>query len=421
MDGKASKAELIRALESKQNFIDLIGLICNQYKLDPSLKVNIVNVKAFLEPLRGEHIVAKANTLDEANAAIVKLYGQTMKANRSSLPDDIDKTRSYLLKVIKTPGNEAVNKSAAYNGAPKEVAKEVAKAPSKEGLGGVGSILSMALPQKLETIKYLNYESLCRNEYILIDSRYQNTVNANPTQMTFSLITTTKTKSDHGGVIVGNRIQDIVEVEVYPFTIPYNPVFVTFYNKITLSINEWASNSFEAYEGGQFHFCFDIDHIDNNLIYLRPVNPTYSFSKPMNYIDNFTLSFGAVFPKIAFDADRMKPRSFDYSNPYGLVTFSEPHHVVTGDLIYITDFGTPDPAGDVKLITEINRPEGHTIVKKDNYSFIINVDFTPLRKEIPLYSGNYPMDRYVQSGMVYFASKRVQIQFRLKYLTTYAL
>jgi hypothetical protein len=231
----------------------------------------VVNVKSFLEPLSSDQIVAKSNSLGEANAAIVKLYGTTLKANRLSIPDDIDRTRKYLLKVIKTPGNEPVNKSASYKSTFGDRSEGI-----KEGFDG--SILDMSLPQRLDTIKYLNYSSLFRDEYIFVDSRYQNTVNADPTQIAFSLITTTKTKSDHGGVIVGNRIQDIVEVEVYPFTIPYNPMYVTFYNKITLSINEWASNSFEAYEGGQFHFCFEIDRIDNNLIYLRPINSTYSFS-----------------------------------------------------------------------------------------------------------------------------------------------
>jgi hypothetical protein len=407
-----SKNELKAALESKSNFLSLISKICAEYKLDPSLSVNIVNVKSFLEPLSGDHIISKSKSLEDANARIVKLYGDTISLNRPSIPNDIDRTRKYLLKVIKTPGNESVNKASAYKSAFQDRGV-------KESFED--SILNMPLPQRIESIKYLNYSSLFRDEYILVDSRYQNTVNANPTQLTFSLITSTKTKSDHGGVIVGNRIQDIVEVEVFPFTIPYNPIYVTFYNKITLSINEWASNSFEAYEGGRFHFCFEIDQIDNNLIYLRPVNSTYSFSKPMNYIDNFTLSFGAMFPKIAFDPDRAKPSRFDYHNHYGLIYFTSPHRLVTGDLIYITEFTTPDPAGDVEIINEVNRPQGHTIVKKDNWAFIINVDLSSIRKEFPPQSRTYPIDAFDQPAMVFFASKRIQIQFRLKYLTNYAL
>ncbi|ETN04180.1 hypothetical protein PPTG_14893 [Phytophthora nicotianae INRA-310] len=284
----------------------------------------------------------------------------------------------------------------------------------------MSSILNLSATERYKTIRYLNYASLFRDEYVLIDTRYQNKINADPTKTIFSLISDTKTKSDHGGIIVGNRIQNIVEVEVYSFTISYKPVYLTFYNKITLSINEWVSNSFEAYEGGQFHFCFDIDQIDNNLIYLKPVNPTYSFSKPVNYIDSFSLSFGAVFPKIAFDSDRMVPRNFSYLNSYGLVTFDSDHGLVTGDLVYIIGFETPDMARDSVIINEVNRLEGHTIVKKNNSSFIINIDLTALRHEEPPNSGYYPIDTFKQSNVVvFFASKRVQIQMRLRYLTSY--
>lgn len=405
----ATNEMLQSQIESKTNLINLIGLICIRYRLDPSLKTNITNIKAFLGPLRVDTITSKVSTLDEANVLIAKLYGDTIEANRSSIPDNIDATKKYLLKVIRTPGDNGKNISSEYKDT----------FVGKETFTPNESILDMPLPKRIEAIKYLNYQSLFRDEYIMIDSRYQNKVNTDTTKMTFSLIGDTKTKSDHGGIIIGNNIKDIVEIEIYPFTIPYKPVYSTFYNKITLTINEWVSNSFEAYEGGQFHFCFDIDRIDNNLIYLRPINSIYSFSKPVNHIDDFSLSFGAVFPKISFDPDRMYPSQIDYSNEYGLISFSNPHGLITGDLIYITGFDTPEPARDVYVINDINRLEGHTIVKKDNHSFIINIDLSAVYHEEPLGSGHYPINDFTQPAIVYFASKRIQIQMRLRYLTSY--
>lgn len=410
----SSSINLQSQIETKENLVKLIGLICNEYKLDNTLSTNIINIKSFLGPLRVDTITSKAKTVDDANAMIVKLYGETIKSNRSSIPDDLNSTKKYLLKVIKTPGDNSKNSNKAY----KDTFSDQ-KEGFKESMTGIGSILDLTPSQRIETMKYINYQSLFREEYIMIDSRYQNKVNSDPTKLSFSLIGTTKTKSDHGGVIIGRPIKDIIEIEVYPFTIPYKPVYATFYNKITLSINEWMSNSFEAYEGGQFHFCFDIDKIDNNLIYLKPVNPTYSFSSPVNYVDDFTLSFGAVFPKISFDPDRMFPSSIDYTNEYGLFIFEEPHGLVTGDLIYITDFNTPESARDVAIISEVNRSEGHTIVKKDNHSILINVDITSVYNENPIGSGIYPMDEFDQKALVFFASKRIQIQMKLRYLTSY--
>lgn len=401
-------------LESKPNLRTLIDLICNKYQIDPTSNVNIINIKAFLAPLQVESIIKKVKTLKEANEYIVKLYGDTVKANTSSIPDNLNKTKKYLLKVIKTPGdNVAKSKDTRYKGTFDN------KESFQEGFDGPGSILDMTATQRIETIKYLNYQSLFREEYIFVDSRYQNTVNPDPSKILFTLLSNTKTKSDHGGIIVGSTIKDIVEVEVFPFSIPYKPVYATFYNKITLTINEWSNSSFEAYEGGQFHFCFDIEKIDNNLIYLRPINSTYSFSRPVNYIDSFSLSFGAMLPKIGFDLDRMYPSKIDYKDEYGLFIFDQPHGVVTGDLVYITDFNTPDEARDVETIKEVNRPEGHVIVKKDNYSFIINVDLRSVHHEDPPLSGIYPIESFDQRALVYFASKRIQIQMRLRYLTSY--
>lgn len=405
---------MIHEIESKSNFIQLINMICQKYKLDSSLSTNIINIKSFLGPVSVQNLANRVKTVDEANALIVKMYGDFLKANTSSIPDNLNATKKYMVKMIRTPGDNAKNNDARYKGTFTNRSESF-----KESFDGIASILEMPPPERIELIKFLNYQSLFRDEYIFIDSRYQNIVNPDPSRLIFSLISNTKTKSDHGGVIVGNTIKDIIEVEVYPFSIPYKPVYATFYNKITLTINEWVANSFEAYEGGQFHFCFDIDKIDNNLIYLKPINSVYSFSSPVNQIDNFSLSFGATLPKITFDPDRMFPKKIDYTNEYGLFIFEQPHSLVTGDLVYITGFDTPDPAKDVNIIAEVNRSSGHIIVKRDNFSFIINVDLSAVRHEVPLFSRIYPIDDFEQSVIVYFASKRIQIQMRFKYLTSY--
>jgi hypothetical protein len=398
-------------MDDRKNYILLMNLICSKYGLDPKVKTNLTNVRAFLINLDRHSIAERYTTLDEANQYIVDLYGETIKANTRDIVADLNYVKDYMVKQINTPGDEA------------KIAGEAFTNKRKERLtndSGVGGILDMAPEKRIAAIRYLNYQSLFRDEYIVIDSRYRNLANPDMTKVDFSLIMNTKIRGDHGGIIVGNTLQDIVEIEIYPFTMPYKPVYATFYNKITLTVNEWTSNSFEAYEGGQFHFEFDIDSIDNNLIYLRPINNKYTFSIPMNKIDSFSLSFGAVYPKITFDPDRMYTSSISFTDPLGIFSFSEPHNLVTGDLVYITGFTTPDPSLDVDMISTVNRAEGHVIVKKNNYSFIINVDLTAVRHEIPTGSNIYPIDVFPQLVLVYFASKRIQIQMRLSYLTNYA-
>lgn len=396
-------------LESNANMLKLIIGICNKYNLDTKIEKNIINIKAFLGPLNASILLRKFKTIDATNDAIIELYGESIKSRRFSIPDANNETRERLLKIISIPGDDAANLSSAY--------KDTFS--NKERMNTSGrAILDMDINDRIDYIKYTNYSSLFRDEYIFIDSRYQNTVNTDASKLVFNLITNSKLRTDNGGIIVGNNIKDIVSIEISPFTIPYKPVFVNFYNKITLTINEWVSNSYEAYEGGQFHFIFDIDRVDNNLIYLTPIDNVYTFSKPMNYIDNFTLSFGAMLPKITFDKDRMYAKSFDYKSKLGIITFGELHNLVTGDLIYISGFTTLEEAQDVETINEINRSAGHIIVKKDNYSILINVDFSKMRR-IDSKDGSYPIDSFKQNVLIYFASKRIKIPLRVKYLTNY--
>lgn len=399
--------------ESLDNMIFLISSICARYNLDHNLESNIINIRAFLEPLNGRFLLSKYGTVEKTNDAIVNLYGERIKTSKKfTIPNINEEIRNRLETIIKIPGDNPVNLASVY--------KDTMRNKEKMSGNSSTSVLGMSSSDRIEFIKYTNYESLKRDEYIFIDSRYQNTVNNDNTRILFNLIANNKIRSDNGGIIIGRNIKDIVSIEVSPFTIPYNSRFVNFYNKITMTINEWASNSYEAYEGGQFHFIFDIEKIDNNLIHLTPVDNVYTFSKPMNYIDSFTLSFGGMLTKLELDKDRQLVKSIDYTNQFGLLTFNEPHKLVTGDLVHISGFTTPDPARDVELINEVNRLSGHTIVKKNSYSIFINVNLSLARYAVPLGSNIFPIDTFTQTILVYFASKRIQIPLRVTYLTDYS-
>jgi hypothetical protein len=399
-------------LETKEVIIAIISQIANTYHIDPRIETNMINIKTFIKNINKQAILERYKTIDASINAIVELYGTNVSDNTWTVADENEILQKKLKNIINVPGDEPINMGPVY--------KDTFSSKEKLTNNDFAAILELDTSKKIELIKYLNYSSLMRDEYIIIDSRYQNTANTDTSKIIFNLITNTKARSERGGLIIGNSIRDIVEISISPFTIPYKPIFVNFYNKITLSINEWVTNSYEAYEGGQFHFVFDIDKIDNNLIYLKPVDATYRFSRPMNYIDNFTLTFGAMLPKITFDKDHMFVSSIDFTNQYGLFIFTEPHHLVTGDLVYISGFTTPTVSADITMINEVNRDNGHIIVKKDNYSFIINVNLSLLRKETPIGSGVYPIDSLEQVISVYFASKRIMIPLRLKYLTNYS-
>lgn len=397
---------LYQEFTSKANLVNLIDIICRDNQLDHTNMQIVKDIIIFLKGLDGVVLLQKHKRIDQANQAIVSMYKDRLTKNKS-LADNLDDIHTYLKKAIQQPGNESTMRKGVYK-------DTFESSPTVETI--VSLFNKSTEKDKIELVKYINYESIWRSTYIIVDSRYQNTVNGDTSKILFNLQTTSKVRADHGGVVVGNAIRDIVEIEVYPFTIPYKPLFANFYKRITLTIEEWTADSFEAYENGSFHFVFDITKIDENLIHLTPVNKTFRFTKPVNYIDNFTLSFGAMLPKIQFDMDRMYVSSIDFTSSEGIFTFATPHNLVSGDLVYITGFSSPDLARDGAVLEEVNRDVGHTIVKKNNYSIIINVDISSMYREDPVGSGIYPIELFEQTTLVYFASKRIQIPMRISYL-----
>jgi hypothetical protein len=260
---------------------------------------------------------------------------------------------------------------------------------------------------QIEFTKIINYQSLWRDSNILVDSRYQNIANQDRSRIIFTIVSNTKNKSPGSGAITSiSNMRDIVEMEIFPFSIPYIAAADNYYQKITLSILELSAVSIDAYEDSQFHFMFQ-SKINGNLIDLIPINKVFRFFKPITRINEFTLRFGSPLNPIVFDKDRLYTSSINYASNPGIITFSESHNLVTGDLIYIQNFTTLTPAKDLNIIEEINDAQGHICTRINNTSISINVDFTQiaLTSQVPSLS-----------ILVYFGSKRIFVPFKFRYL-----
>lgn len=260
---------------------------------------------------------------------------------------------------------------------------------------------------QIEFTKILNYQSLWRDSNILIDSRYQSIANSDRSRIVFTIVNNTKVKTAGSGIITSiSNMRDIVEMEIYPFSIPYMPAADNYYQKITLSILELSAISIDAYEDSQFHFIFQ-GKINGNLIDLTPINKTFRFFKPIARINEFSLRFGSPLSPIIFDKDRLYTSSINYASNPGILIFSESHNLVTGDLVYIENFNTLTPAKDLNIINEINSSQGHICTRINNTSISINVDFTQIALASQI-SG--------LSVLVYFGSKRILLPLKFRYL-----
>lgn len=253
--------------------------------------------------------------------------------------------------------------------------------------------------------KIFNYQSLLRDSNILIDSRYQNLANTDRSRIPFTIVNKTKTKVPGSGIITSiGLIQDILEIEIFPFSIPYISTADNYYKKITMSILELSSISIDAYEDSQFHFMFKAEK-NKNLIDLTPINSIFRFYKPIAKLTDFTLRFGSPLNPIVFDKDRLYISFVDYTSNPGILTFSEDHNLLSGDIIYITNFTSNDPAKDLNIINEINNKDGHLCTRTNNVSISINVDLQLVTSP----NTSLPIE-------VYFGSKRILMPMRIRYM-----
>lgn len=397
--------KLKNTIYSKSNLQTLINKleVINKKKLIKNEVYHFIN---FIKEFNYDKLYKQYNTdLNAINENFIKLYMTEMGRTKS----DFD-IHEFLKKELN--GKASTKNMTDYNFS--NVKQPITKsAPIVDNSSNTNVLTSSInnLPNlidkkdQIEFAKILNYQSLWRDSNILIDSRYQNVANQDRSRIVFNIVSNTKSKTPGSGVITSiSAMRDIVEMEIFPFSIPYMAAADNYYNKITLSILELSAISIDAYEDSQFHFMFNTS-INGNLINLEPINKVFRFFKPITRINEFTLRFGSPLNPIVFDKDRLYTSSINYATNPGVITFSEAHNLITGDLIYIQDFTTATPAIDLNIIDEINSAQGHICTRISNTSISINVDFTQIVNPIG-----------TLSILVYFGSKRLIIPIKFRYL-----
>ncbi len=271
------------------------------------------------------------------------------------------------------------------------------------------ALSSLSAKDLIELTRVINRESLCRDSNILLDSRYQSLSNQDRSRIVFNIVSDTRSKSPGSGTIISSgALKDLVEVEIFPFSIPYLTAADNYYNIITMSILELSSSAIDAYENAQFHFLFKATK-NKNLLELEPVNKVFRFHKPIAKINEFSIRFGSPLAPITFDKDRLFTRTINYTSNPMTIEFSEDHNLLSGDIIYITEFTTLNPARDLAVIAQINSLNGHICTRQSSTVISINVDASDIL--FPDASLRF---------QVYLGSKRLLIPIRLKYIDSSA-
>ena len=396
--------KLKNTIYSKSNLQSLINKLetLNKKKL---IKNEIYHFINFIKEFNYDKLYKNFNTdLNAINENFIKLYMSEIGRIKS----DFD-IHEFLKQELN--GNASIKNTVDYNFGNLKPTIVKPNKPIETVTVSTSNVDHKNLPNlidkkdQIEFAKILNYQSLWRDSNILIDSRYQSIANQDRSRIVFSIVSNTKAKTPGSGVITSiSNMRDIVEIEIFPFSIPYMAAADNYYKKITLSILELASISIDTYEDSQFHFMFNTT-INGNLIDLYPINKVFRFFKPIARINEFTLRFGSPLTPIIFDKDRLYTSNINYATNPGVITFLDAHNLITGDLIYIQEFTTSTPAIDLNLIEEINSSQGHICTRISNTSISINVDFTQIVNPI----GSL-------SVLVYLGSKRVIVPIKFRYL-----
>jgi hypothetical protein len=404
-------------IKSKGNVKAIMSYLQDQlkYKLNT---VDLTRFIDFLDELNYSNLYRLyKNDIDKINSYIIMVYKGKIEKNKKPFDmheflkteinntSNVKGTSEYNFNYIKNGSSQVTTTTTQKQVAPPPVIQQPIF-QSQDTSNISNSLLNFSTEkQQIELTKIINYESLWRDSNILIDSRYQNLVNQDKSKMVFTIVNNIRTKIPGTGIITAmGSLRNIVEIEVFPFSIPYLPAADNYYQKLTLSMLELTSICIDAYENSQFHFIFSTK-LNGNLIELTPINKIFRFYKPIARLNEFTLRFGSPLNPISFDKDRLNTLLVDYTTNPGEIIFNESHNLITGDLIYITDFTTLDPARDLYVINEINSSLGHICTRLSNVKISINVDFTSIISPDA-----------TLSVVVYFGSKRILMPLRIRYL-----
>lgn len=384
--------DLKKKIKDVENLKKLVNLAETEFKKKFN-KLEITDLINFINQLNFTKIYNK--DIDIVNSDIVSTYKKIVMK-----PKNFD-LQEYFKQQINEKSNINLKKYESFQN------KESLENPNDSEL--VRTLIQM-MPNlntendKINFTKILNYESLLRDSNILLDSRYQNLSNSDLTKIQFTIMNNSKIKVPGSGIITSIApMRDILEIEIFPFSIPYSANADNYYKKITMSILELSSVSVDSYENCQFHFMF-IATKNKNLIDLTPINPIFRFFKPITKLADFTLRFGTPLTPIVFDKDRLYA-TIDYGSSPCVLTFNENHNLISGDLIYINDFTTLNPAQDLNIINVFNDSNGYLCTRISNDEISINVDATKVLFPDPNLSIN-----------IYFGSKRILLPLRLRYM-----
>jgi hypothetical protein len=248
----------------------------------------------------------------------------------------------------------------------------------------VTSILGISTLSGLQAAFMPATSSSKKTAYLFLDSRYR--VQNNSTGNTFQWNYVDNNNLSQGSVNSNNNIQNIIAMRTRSIKLPYNVTADNPYNRLTMFIQEFTSQSFIAHENTNFHFIFETTvhdkYIDLNI--RRDGESVYVFTTPISSLNTITLSFASPLQNVTLDPDSAVIQATGYGIPAGIqFTTPSPHNLGAGDTVYISGFTTTNPINDINAISAINYVNGIQVFIVDPMNFTIPVNTTTIYGQGP--------------------------------------
>lgn len=219
--------------------------------------------------------------------------------------------------------------------------------------------------------------SSVNTSYILLDTRYRTLENDGTRYFSWGHMN--QLTIAQGTINSLGNIRDIISMNIMPYKIPNIPSLNNAYDLITISVEEFIPQSIIAHENRRYHFLGCVDHSKTTPQWITICSDDYhkgeyKFNKPITSIDTITIKFGNPLEPISFDKDRL-PGIITYGNPT-IFNFTEPHNILTNDIVYIDTFNTINSTYDSSVISQINSIIGQPATFLTQSSISIPVDST---------------------------------------------
>lgn len=247
--------------------------------------------------------------------------------------------------------------------------------------------------------------SRLRSTYLFLDSMDRN-LSTDPSVFKWTVLNSANTSQGTVNTL-SDKIHNITVMQFSSFFIPYTPSADNVYRQLSLLIEEFESMSVILRNNRRYHMLFNSEIISNRIRQTpqQEDEARFRFSTPVNFLDTITIKFFSPYTPVTFLKDRYNDVVITFLNPNeSLLTFSEDHKVVDGELVHITEFSTLTPSADYVQINEVNKEEGQIVTYLSNTTLTINVDLSAITAD----PNNF--------AKVFIASRRISIPIRLIYM-----